>query len=159
MRLIFRLLVVDDNPTSIESAVRGLNNHLQVVGFSLETSYADDLTDVGIRHLARHKGKDFDLVIIDFNLGGAGTDGADAAARMRRELPYTDIIFYSSDPAADLLGKLAAKQVAGVFVAGRLNLDDDLKGVADTIIKKVVDLCHMRGAAMAEVADMDVLRV
>lgn len=157
MRLEFRLLVIDDNPTSIEGAIRGLRTHLEGVGFVLNEQFADDFTDKGIRELSRHAGKNFDLVIIDYNLGGAGTDGADAAARMRRELPYTDIIFYSSDPAADLLGKLAAKHVAGVFVADRVGLDDELKGVTDTIIKKVVDLCHMRGSAMAEVADMDVL--
>lgn len=157
MRLEFRLLVIDDNPTSIESAIRGLRAHLEAVGFVLKQTHAPDLSERGIRDLARHEGKNFDLVIVDFNLGGAGTDGAIAAARVRQELPYTDIIFYSSDPTADLLSQLASKRVAGVFVANRLNLDDELKGIADTVIKKVVDLCHMRGAAMAEVADMDVL--
>jgi CheY-like chemotaxis protein len=115
------------------------------------------LSERGIRNFARLEGKNFDLVIVDYNLGREDTNGAVAASKIRGQLPYTDIIFYSTDQSANLLGELARQKVAGVFVAERFSLDDALKGVADTIIKKVVDLCHMRGAAMAEVADMDVL--
>jgi len=76
---------------------------------------------------------------------------------MRHELQFTDIVFYSSDPSVDLFTELARQQVAGVFIAGRQELDDALKGLADTVIGKAVDLNHMRGIAMAEVAEMDVL--
>lgn len=67
------------------------------------------------------------------------------------------MVFYSSIPAADLLGELAKHQVPDVFTAIRQELDDALKGLADTVIGKAVDLNHMRGIAMAEVAELDLL--
>ena len=73
------------------------------------------------------------------------------------QLRYTDMVFYSSNPAAELLAELAKQKVAGVFVARRQDLDDTLTGLADTVIRKSVDLTHMRGIAMAEVAVMDTL--
>src|SRR3954469_3322305 len=75
---------------------------------------------------------------------------------MRRELQFTDMVFYSSQPSVDLLAELAKRNVAGVFVANRQTLGDTLKGLANTVIAKAVDLSHMRGIAMAEVSDMDV---
>ena len=105
----------------------------------------------------RLRGKNYDLVIVDYNLGRDDTDGAAAAHRLRRDLPYTDMIFYSSDPELNLYEKLAAQEIPGVFIARREGLGDALTGLADTVIGKAVDLNHMRGIAMAEVAEMDVL--
>jgi CheY-like chemotaxis protein len=156
MKLEFQLLVVDDDPSSIGNAVNILKDHLESKGFSLQCKYADDLTDEGIRALARQSGLDFNLVAVDYNLG-QHTDGANAAQKIRHELRYTDMVFYSSDPTVDLHDKLAKQQVPGVFVATRIELDEVLKGLADTVIGKAVDLNHMRGIAMAEVAEMDVL--
>ena len=157
MKLDFRLLVVDDAPEGIAGALAGLDDHLKAKGFSLERKDADDLSELGIRNLARREGRDYDLVIIDYNLGREDTNGAVAAKRMRTQLPYTDIIFYSSDPSANLFAQLAQQEVPGVFVANRESLGDTLNGVTDTIVGKAVDLNHMRGIAMAEVAEMDVL--
>ena len=70
---------------------------------------------------------------------------------------YTDIVFYSSDPEVNLYQRMADEQVSGVFIAARKELDDALAGLADTIIGKAVDLNHMRGIAMAEVSEMDLL--
>ena len=156
MNLQFRLLVIDDNPPSVDSAVLLLSDRLESLGFELRRTNADDLTEPGLKALARGSGRDFDLVIIDYQLG-TDTDGAAAAARFRIEMPFTDIIFYSTNESADLLGLLAMAQVAGVFVSGRTDLGDVLIGVSDTIIGKAVDLNHMRGIAMAQVAEMDVL--
>lgn len=157
MRLTFKLLVIDDNPGSIDGAIRIFEDSLRGSGFALQVRIADDLTERGIRNLARSEGRDYDLVIVDYNLGQADTNGAVAAAKVRGQLPYTDVIFYSSDQSTNLLSELANQQVAGVFVARRQELDEALVGVANTIIRKAVDLSHMRGIAMAEVAEMDVL--
>ena len=157
MKLEFRLLIVDDAPDSIRESIDSLEDHLESKGFSLNRRIANDLSDNGLRDLAREEGKNYDLVIVDYNLGRADTDGAAGAARLRRELQYTDMVFYSSDPGLNLHGKLAEKEVAGVFVARRDELSTALTGLADTVIGKTLDLNHMRGIAMAEVAEMDVL--
>jgi len=157
MKLEFQLLVVDDNPRSIDNAVALLGDYLDAKGFSLKQSVAGDLSDAGLRKLARQAGRDFDLVAVDYNLGRQDNDGAQAASRLRRELQFTDMVFYSSDPSVNLYQELARQEVPGVFVASRQDLDEAFKGLADTIIGKAIDLNHMRGIAMAEVAEMDVL--
>ena len=157
MKLEFRLLIVDDSPESISQAILILEDHLKSKGFSLETRIADDLSVRGLRDLARLEGKDYDLVIVDYNLGQFTTDGAAAALQLRQELKYTDIVFYSSDPELDLHDKLSKQRVSGVFVARRDELSTVLTGLTDTVIGKAVDLNHTRGIGMAEVAEMDVL--
>jgi hypothetical protein len=129
MRLEFRLLVIDDIPDTTGAAVGILDDYLQSKGFILNRCDAPDLSDAGLRQLARQEGRNFDLVIIDYNLGST----------------------------ANLAAKLADEGVAGVFVADRRALGETLTGVANTIIGKAIDLSHMRGIAMAEVAEMDVM--
>lgn len=156
MRLEFCLLVVDDHPDSVGGAIGELSDHLEAKGFTLQPTVAEDLSDRALRDLARSSGKDYNLVMVDYNLGATDMNGATAAARLRRELQFTDMVFYSSSPSVDLLSELAKNGVAGVFVADRGALGDALKGLADTVIGKAVDLSHMRGIAMAEVSEMDV---
>lgn len=156
MRLEFCLLIVDDHPETVGEAIRILSDYLESKGFLLRTKVAEDLSEAGLRDLARSSGKDYNLVMVDYNLGRTDSDGAVASARMRKELQFTDMVFYSSSPSVDLLKELAGQGVAGVFVAYRGDLSDALVGLAETVIGKAVDLSHMRGIAMAEVADMDV---
>lgn len=156
MKLDFRLLVVDDHPDNIESAINILRDSLETRGFTLIRQTAVDFSEQGLQKLTQAKGADFDLVVIDYNLGQPDTDGAKVADRLRRDLQYTDMVFYSSIPEANLHDELAKKSVSGVFITRRLDLDNALTGIANTVIRKVVDLNHMRGIVMAEVAEMDV---
>lgn len=159
MRLEFSLLVIDDNPPgSSDEALRQLEDALHSVGFGLKRNIADDISIAAIEQLARQGGSDYDLVIIDCNLGADNPNGSVVAKAVRQLLPYTDIVFYSSAAPKELLKLLAEQEVAGVFVADRTNnFGDVLEGVAETIIRKAVDLTHMRGIALAEVANMDVV--
>ena len=158
MTLKFVLLVVDDNPDGILGALAGLRDHLTARGFALSiVDESADFSDAALSKLAHAGGRDYDLVMIDYNLGLPDRDGASVARRLRAQLRYTEMLFYSSDPTVALLGELAKQRVSGIFVASREELDAELLGLADTLIRKTVDLNHMRGLAMAEVAEMDLL--
>ena len=157
MNLEFSLLVIDDAPDNIREAIELLKEHLDEKGFDLDIKIPDDLSEENIQKLAISQGSNYDLVIVDYNLGEDNIDGALAAKELRRLLRYTDMVFYSSNTQYDLYEKLAKNNVAGVFVESRIELDVALTGLADTVIGKAVDLNHMRGIAMAQVADMDVL--
>ena len=157
MKLEFMLLIVDDRPDSIEQAISTLREHLEEKGFALNKETETDVSAENLQRLARLQGRNYDLVAIDYNLGTDKTNGARVARLLRRNLPYTDMLFYSSDPTANLFGELADHEVVGVFPATRDQLDEALTGLADTVIGKAVDLNHMRGIAMAEVAEMDML--
>ena len=157
MKLSFSLLVVDDNPDSISEAILSLEDHLDAKGFALDRTDESNLSEQKLKELVQSEGRNYDLVIIDYNLGQGAINGAEAARRLRLGLPYTDIVFYSSDRGLDLHDTLAGQRVSGVFIAGRDDLDSTLTSLADKLIGKAVDLNHMRGIAMAEVAEMDVL--
>ncbi|MYE99974.1 MAG: response regulator [Gammaproteobacteria bacterium] len=157
MKLEFILLVVDDAPDNVEPAILALEDHLNTQGFHLKQEVATDLSEQGLDKLADSQGRNYDLVMVDYNLGLGERNGAVVASQLRQRLPYVDMIFYSSMPVSELHKYLADQKVPGVFPAIRENLGDALKGVTDTVIRKAVDLNHMRGIAMAEVAEMDVL--
>jgi CheY-like chemotaxis protein len=159
MKLDFKLLVIDDNPTDLpQNALVELREFLQSKGFALDQTVPNDVSQNAINAMSNSDGSEFDLVIIDYNLGDGQPDGSLAAKTFRQNWRYTDIIFYSSIAPKELLKKLAEQDVAGVFVANRNDdLGDALTGVAQTIIGKAVDLTHMRGIALAEVANMDVI--
>ena len=136
MKLEFSLLIVDDDADSIEQAINILRDYLETKGFTLAVQYEEEFSEQHLRSLALSEGRNYDLVVIDYNLGRDDTNGAEVAYRLRRDLAYTDMVFYSSDPAAKLLVKLANSEVSGVFVARRDNLDEALTGLADTVIGK-----------------------
>jgi len=156
MKLAFQLLVVDDQPDDLRSAVIILQEHLDNKGFDLVRTDLPALSGPNWDAIL-NQGRSYDLVMIDYNLSQSEM-GDVASKRMRAALPYTDIIFYSGDhPRIELSRLLAEQQVEGVFVARRQELDEPLVGLADAVIGKAVDLNHMRGIAMAEVAEMDLL--
>lgn len=158
MRLDFRLLVIDDQPGEIEDAIEMLRMSLEDKGFRLEVEIAKDISVNGIDAYCKAEGRNIDLAIVDYRLGEEDIDGALAARTVRRRLKYTDIIFYSTSPKEELAAKMAEHHVDGVFLGSRGNdFDEVLRGVAETIVGKAVDLNHMRGIAIAEAAEMDLL--
>lgn len=157
MKLEFSLLIADDNPDSLGQAVKALKAHLDSKGFDLTVKELDDFSSQALQDVTKQQGKNYDLVVIDYNLGQEQIDGTEVARQLRHELPYTDMVFYSSNPTVDLLSGLAERRVSGVFVETRAELDTALVKLADTVIGKAVDLNHMRGIAMAQVAEMDVM--
>ena len=157
MKLDFSLLIVDDEADSYRQAIIALKDHLEVKGFFLQVDPVTDFSKENLTQLTEQEGKNFDLVAIDYDLGTRSTDGAKIAHKLRQSLPYTDMVFYSSLSTVDLLHELAENRVSGVFVETRDTLDEALVKLADTVIGKAVDLTHMRGVAMAEVAEMDVI--
>lgn len=158
MKLDFRLLVIDDQPGEISDAIEMLRMELEDKGFRLDVQVAEDISAKGIDAYCKADGRNIDLAIVDYKLGEDDFDGALAASTVRRRLKYTDIIFYSTSPRNELAAKMAEHHVDGVFIASRGNdFDDVLRGVADTIVGKAVDLNHMRGIAIAEASEMDLL--
>ena len=157
MKLEFSLLIADDNPDSLGQAIEILRDYLNSKGFDLIVEELDNFSNQALQDITKRKGKNYDLVVIDYNLGQEHPDGAQVAQKLRQELPYTDMVFYSSNSTIDLLSRLAQRRVSGVFAETRDELDRALVKLADTVIGKAVDLNHMRGIAMAQVAEMDVM--
>ena len=145
MNLQFCVLVIDDQPDAISQALGSLREHLDEWGFELQVDESLPVSAEKLRAEFRDAGRKYDLVIVDYRLGLEATNGAAVAQELRQSvLPYTEMVFYSSD-SANLFSALAKEEVEGVFVASREHLDEKLRGVADIVIRKAVDVDHMRG--------------
>jgi hypothetical protein len=97
---------------------------------------------------------EFDLVLVDFDLG-QGTRGDDGLRQIRTRVAYKEIIFYSSKPATDLRELAYKQRVEGVYCSSRDDLVETAIGVFDTLIKKVLDLDHVRGIVMGATSDIE----
>ena len=155
MKLVFHLLVVDDQPDAVGGAIGNLKVHLDQKGFDLALVEPPALSGPAWEDFLKQN-QSYDLVMVDYNLSQPEM-GDVAANRLRAALPYTDIVFYSAEPRVKLLEYLAKQQVEGVFASQRDELANRLAGLADAVIGKAMDLNHMRGITMAEVAEVDIL--
>ncbi len=89
---------------------------------------------------------------------GARTHGQDAIAAIRQNVPYKDVVFYSAQTPADTLRQLAFNSgLEGVYCASREELVDEVMGVFESLVKKVLDLDHTRGIVMGATSDIDQL--
>ena len=157
MKLDFRVLVVDDDAKrSVGSALESLRDWLEERGFSLECCTPDDPSRSGLRDVVKQEGRQFDVVMVDYDLQRPET-GVAVVAWLRRQLRYTEMVFYSGLSTRELYNKLIEEEVEGVFVAQRGELDEVLRELADIVVGKAVDLNHTRGIAMAEVAEHEML--
>ena len=96
-----------------------------------------------------------DLILVDWDLGN-GAHGEDAIRRIRGTVQYKDVVFYSGQSSVvELRLKAYEKELEGVYCASREGLVEEVIGVFDSLIKKVLDLDHTRGIVMGATSDID----
>ncbi|MDG9666520.1 hypothetical protein ONV78_02155 [Hahella sp. CR1] len=155
MRLDFNVLWVDDQPDSVTHQIKSITLKMANEGFEfnprlcttiaqMEEAISDDVfTD------------EVDLILVDWDLGN-NEHGEDAIERIRHIVQYKDVVFYSGQAAVvELREKAYEKQLEGVYCAGRADLIDEVIGVFESLIKKVLDLDHTRGIVMGATSDID----
>ena len=155
MRLDFNVLWVDDQPSRIESQIKRITKQMEDDGFQFNATQCRSMDDV--RKLI---GQDvftdqIDLILVDWDLGG-NVQGQDAIAAIRETVLYKDVVFYSAQNPADTLRQLAFdKGVEGIYCASREDLVEEVLGVFESLVKKVLDLDHTRGIVMGATSDID----
>lgn len=98
---------------------------------------------------------EIDLILVDWNLGN-NVHGEDAIDRIREIVQYKEVVFYSGEASVvQLRQKAFDRQLEGVYCAGREELVDEVIGVFESLIKKVLDLDHTRGIVMGATSDID----
>ena len=98
---------------------------------------------------------EIDLILVDWDLGGL-VEGQDAIVTIRESVPYKDIVFYSAQTPAKSLRELASSRgVEGAYCASREDLVEEVLGVFESLVKKVLDLDHTRGIVMGATSDID----
>ncbi|MDR6397272.1 hypothetical protein [Herbaspirillum seropedicae] len=154
MRLDFKILWIDDQPKHVASFEEGLKRKLRDIGFRLVTTSIASLDQIN-KEIADHVHNDLiDLVLVDFDLG-SGSGGEDALQTIRRHFPFKDIVFYSATDTAKLRQLAYEKKVDGIHFSTRLTLTTDAFAVINNMLRKVLDLDHMRGIVMSATSDID----
>lgn len=155
MRLDFNVLWVDDQPDQIAPQIKAIAAGMLEEGFEFNPILQRTL-DATKQYLAGDVFTDeIDLVLVDWQLG-AGHEGQEAISAIRDTIQYKDVVFYSGNNDTDVLRKLAFDAgLEGVYCATRPILTDEVLGVFDSLVKKVLDLDHTRGIVMGATSDID----
>jgi len=155
MRLDFNVLWVDDQPNRVDSQIDAITKRMQAEGFLFSPKLCRSVGEVQAAIKDDVFTDEIDLILVDWDLGG-GVVGQDAIAEIRAIVPYKDVVFYSAQTAPEELRKLAfEKDVEGVYCANREHLVDEVMGVFESLVKKVLDLDHTRGIVMGATSDID----
>ncbi|MFY4750143.1 hypothetical protein ACOTWR_08745 [Aliarcobacter butzleri] len=164
MKLKYKILWIEDELDSIERPKNQIQRYLED-DYGFECS-EDDIVikdydefeeeyiyEENQRKRVKDSIKEFDLLLIDFNLGEEEQTG-DKLIDIIRDGIYSEILFYSSE-LESINKKLNNHFIDGVFTSDRDHLEDKIKKLINVTIKKVQDVNNLRGLIMAEVAELD----
>jgi hypothetical protein len=155
LRLDFNVLWVDDQPERIDSLIKRIAGRMEDEGFQFNASQCKSIDEVRKLIGSDVFSDEIDLIVVDWDLGG-DVQGQDAIAAIRETVLYKDVVFYSARNPADALRKLASdKGVEGIYCASREELVEEVLGVFESLVKKVLDLDHTRGIVMGATSDID----
>lgn len=155
MRLDFNVLWVDDQPNRVDAQIKSIRRKMEDEGFDFNATLARSLAEVQESVGDSVFADQIDLILVDWDLGGQ-LQGQDAIAAIRESVPYKDIVFYSARNPVDELRRLAfEKGVEGIYCASRENLVEEVLGVFESLVKKVLDIDHTRGIVMGATSDID----
>ena len=155
MRLDFRILWVEDQPAAVAEDRTALEADLLEFGFEPIVVPISGFSDLQDLMNSNPEDDEFDLILVDYDLGASGGKGDDAARAIRDHFPHREMVFYSGKSPEELRDKAAKKKIDGVYFAHRTELADDVFSVIENMLRKVVDISHMRGIVMAETSELD----
>ncbi|MDR0281429.1 MAG: hypothetical protein LBJ37_26505 [Paucimonas sp.] len=155
MRLDFNVLWVDDQPGRVASQITSIKLRMAAEGFEFRPRQCTTIAQMEEAISEEVFTDEIDLILVDWDLGG-DEHGEDAIERIRQIVQYKDVVFYSGQATVvELREKAYHKQLEGVYCAGRAELVDEVIGVFESLIKKVLDLDHTRGIVMGATSDID----
>lgn len=155
MRLDFNVLWVDDQPARVEAQIRAIARDMENEGFQFNPTSCPSIEEVR-RLISDHLFNDeIDLILVDWDLG-AGVQGQQAIAEIRQQIQYKDVVFYSAQTIPATLRELVYRAgLEGVYCTDRTGLRDEVIGVFESLVKKVLDIDHTRGIVMGATSDID----
>lgn len=164
MKLKYKILWIEDELDSIERPKNQIQRYLEdeygfecseddIVIKDYDEFEEEYIYEENQRKRVKDSIKEFDLLLVDFNLGEEEQTG-DKLIDIIRDGIYSEILFYSSE-LESINKKLNNHFIDGVFTSDREHLEDKIKKLINVTIKKVQDVNNLRGLIMAEVAELD----
>ena len=118
MKLTYKLLWFDDDPSMVQASERSLKRKMRDKGFNLEIENRTDISDQAIVKLGDDLAKynPYDIIVFDHDLGKC--HGTDIAKSLRMNI-FTDMVYYSA-ASIDILRKaIYEANVDGVFLINK----------------------------------------
>lgn len=155
MRLDFNVLWVDDQPDRIKSRIDAIAKRMAMEGFNFNPTICRSLEDVRGRICDNVFLDEVDLILVDWDLGNE-LKGQQVIREIREKLKYKDVVFYSALTEPDKLRQAAYDEdLEGVYCVARDDIVEEVIGVFESLVKKVLDLDHTRGIVMGATSDID----
>lgn len=155
MRLDFNVLWVDDQPNAVNAQITRIKTLMAEEGFNFNPTQCRSIDEVETLIAGDVFQDEVDLILVDWDLGG-GVQGQDVIEQIRQVAQYKDIVFYSAQTRVQELRRRAfEKQLEGIYCTTREELVDEVLGVFESLVKKVLDLDHTRGIVMGATSDID----
>ena len=155
MRLDFNILWFENQPEDVATQISEVEEYVGAAGFKpsiLIQEHAGDLDALSERQENFHE---FDLVVVDWDLGNIAMQGDLVAQRVRMRFGFTDIMFYSGKARADLRRMVHDRNIDGVYCMSRNDLVANLAEHIDEVVKRLSRLEAMRGLAVGAVGQCD----
>jgi len=150
--MTYSILWFDDRRDYLDSIDQdALKKTISDWGFIPQLVLVDDPAEF----IAHRPFQNFDLIVVDYNLGDNQPHGEEFIKSIREHNVLTEVIFYSANPGKELWDAIRAKELEGVYVSGRDPIVSKIERVAQHSLHKVLDLNNMRGLIMAELGDLD----
>jgi hypothetical protein len=157
MRLDFNVLWVDDQPDRVKSQIAAIKRKMVEEGFEFAPRLCKSMDEVGDAISDNVFADEIDLILVDWDLGNEVV-GQDAISEIRKTVQYKDVVFYSAQTTPEDLRKAVFdKRLEGIYCASRAQLVEEVMGVFESLVKKVLDLDHTRGIVMGATSDIDYL--
>lgn len=154
MRLDFNVLWVEDQPERVKSQITSITARMADEGFRFIPTLCTSVDQVEALIAGEVFQDEVDLILGDWDLGG-GVEGQDVIGRVREVAQFKDVVFYSSHTTADLRRMAFERGLEGIYCVSREGLIEDVMGVFESLVKKVLDLDHTRGIVMGATSDID----
>ncbi|URI09425.1 hypothetical protein MW290_28075 [Aquincola tertiaricarbonis] len=155
MRLDFNVLWIEDQPDRVAAQSKKIASEMANEGFEFRPRACKSIDDVEKVIADNVFTDEVDLILVDWDLGN-NMHGEDAIEKIRRIIQYKDVVFYSGQlSASQLRQKVYERQLEGVYCVGREDLIEEVIGVFESLIKKVLDIDHTRGIVMGATSDID----
>ncbi|MBX3294643.1 MAG: hypothetical protein KF762_02830 [Acidobacteria bacterium] len=155
MRIDFNVLWVDDQPGRVNAQIEAIKIRMEAEGFLFNPTLCESPDKLAEQISDSVFNDEIDLILVDWDLGAEST-GQDAIAVIREKIQYKDVVFYSAlKPANDLRRIAYEARLEGVYCTARDGLVEEVLGVFESLVKKVLDIDHARGIVMGATSDID----
>lgn len=152
MSLHFSICWIEDQASAAE--IEQIEAEVRRSGFEPFIERVESQEDIRSFAARQTHFHDFDLILLDLNLGG-GLRGDHLASQVRSAFRSTTILFYSAEDEVKLRDRMAEAKVEGVYCVHRDRLAARVGELVSHLSPALNTLSSMRGLAARVVAECD----